>query len=227
MPCARPSKSSTKRPARSDSRVPVPCGAVCTSLTLPTTHGGAEAELSQSARSERIDAGRRKARKRTLRQKVGPSSTAMRGRPPGDPPRLAREGCHSLSEGRYCRPDLRVVRGVVGPVDRRHRSSRRRDLWPGRCGQGDPDHRAHVDRWCPRSPVRRRPRVHPRLHRHVSRSVGGHRPAPAGRTSRAYGPLRPPGGTTLRLSTNYQGAGQRLTYGSPRPCRVVGTRRMR
>ena len=34
MPCARPSKSSTKRPARNGSRAPVPCHTVCTSLSL-------------------------------------------------------------------------------------------------------------------------------------------------------------------------------------------------
>ncbi len=34
MPCARPSKSSTERPARSGSRAPVPCHAVCTSLSV-------------------------------------------------------------------------------------------------------------------------------------------------------------------------------------------------
>ncbi len=34
MPCAGPSKSSTERPARSGSRAPVPCHAVCTSLSV-------------------------------------------------------------------------------------------------------------------------------------------------------------------------------------------------
>ena len=34
MRCARPSKSSTERPARSGSRAPVPCHAVCTSLSV-------------------------------------------------------------------------------------------------------------------------------------------------------------------------------------------------
>jgi hypothetical protein len=54
MPCARPSKSSTERPARSGSRAPVPRHAVCTSLSLSGRYEIADRDSDGRLRIETV-----------------------------------------------------------------------------------------------------------------------------------------------------------------------------